>query len=236
MPPSPSARFAARDMSVLRHVALYGIGLPAIVSRLFFSGKQSGHVLNRFSEASGPLIRYPRSLPSGLSYYRLSQKGVGLLSVSKDKAEPLGATALDLQIGIAFFCCLGSSRRHRVERRDLLPIFGERDAPQGNVAHILSDESGHGSVIYRVYQAQGGAAQAIQKTREHIQSAQAAPTLRLWLESGLYGMAILAPTSDKAKHLADQVRRRDLENLCPILIGVGPTAATLALELRGLRS
>src|SRR4051812_3081868 len=52
-PPSPSERFAKRDSAILRHIALYGVGLSAVVSRLFFGGKQSGHVLKRFASNSG---------------------------------------------------------------------------------------------------------------------------------------------------------------------------------------
>jgi len=118
MPPSASARFANRDKAVLRHVSLYGLGLPAVVSRVFFGGKQAGHVLTRFATDSGPLVGYPRSLPGGLSYYRLSTKGVSLLSVSKDKAEPLGESALDMAIGIVFFLLhgTGASVSSRTER------------------------------------------------------------------------------------------------------------------------
>jgi hypothetical protein len=233
--PSSSTRYAERDKAVLRHIALYGIGLPAVISRVFMASKQAGHVLNRFAESSGPLVRFPRSLPGGLSYYRLSGRGVALLSTPKDRAEPLGEVALDLAIGVSFFCCMGPSRRYRVERKELLPFFGDRDTPQGNVPHVLSDESGE-AILYRVYQAQGADSHTVQRVREHVAATRATPSIKPFLENGLYGFAILVPTSEKLKPIETAIRRHDLQALAPIVVGVGPTASTLAQELRKVRS
>lgn len=234
MPPSPSTRFAKRDRAILEHVSLYGIGLPAVVSRLFFGGKQSGHVLKRFSGESGPLESFPRALPGGLSYVRLSVRGASELSAPKDRAEPLGAASLDQAIGIAFFCCLGDNRRYRIDRKELLPIFGN-ETPPGNVVHILSVESG-AEVIYRIYQAQGSIPHTIQRLREHIAQATLTPAIKPFLETGLYGMAVLSPTSEKLRPLTEAIRRHEIERQAPLLLGVGPTAATLAAELRRNRA
>ena len=125
---------------------------------------------------------------------------------------------------------MGPVRRYRVERKELLPFFGQ-DTPQGNVPHCVSDESGT-PVLYRIYLAQGSVSHTLQRAREHVAIARATAAIKPYLESGLYGVAILVPSRERLKPMMEAIRRHELTTLAPIICGVGPTAATLASELR----
>jgi hypothetical protein len=157
-----------------------------------------------------------------------------MLSAAKDRAEPLGEAALDQALGIAFFCCLDNIRRFRVERKELLPLFGA-DTPPGNVAHLVSDEEGE-PILYRIYQAQGSVSHTVQRLREHINQAKHTKRIKPYLEAGLYGMAVLVPERNRLKPVSDAIQRHKLKELCPIICGVGPTSSTLAAELRRSRA
>jgi hypothetical protein len=216
----------------LEHFAMYGIGLPAVITQLFFDGRQCGHVLKKLAEEGGPLAAFPRALPGGLTYYRLSHRGTALVNAPKERSQPLGSAALDLAIGLAYFCCLaGPARRHRAERKDLLPFFGDNNTPPANTAHILSDELGH-PAIFRVYQATGSFGHTVQRVGEHLSQARGFPAIRPWLEAGDFGVCVLVPAAQKVQPCRSALERSGLTRSAAILCGVGPTAETLASELR----
>jgi hypothetical protein len=161
----------------------------------------------------------------------LSHRGTALLNAPKERAQPLGAEALNLALGVLYFCCLaGPVRRHRVERNDLVPFFGD-DAPPANVAHLLSDEPGH-PAIFRAYQATGSFGHTVQRVREHLAQARAAAHLRPWVEAGDYGVCVLVPAEEKVKPCRQALERSGVTRSAAVLCGLGPTAETLAPELR----
>ena len=163
-----------RDLAVLRHVGLYRIGLYPILSHLFFggSGPACGIAIKRLAETRGKrraLVElHSRALPGKLSYATLRPAGCAEVGVSAKRANPLGTAALNLAIGVSYFCCRGEHRRHRVERAELRRFFSDATPPE-NVLHVATDELGWPAVL-RVYQIGPNVAAVILGQQDHERS------------------------------------------------------------------
>lgn len=225
-----------RDLAVLRHVGLYRVGVYPVVSHLFFGGNgpTCGIHVKRLAETQGkrpPLIQlHRRALPGRHSYVTLRPAGCAALGVSAKRANPLGTAALNLAIGLAYYCCRGEKRRHRIEREELRSFLGD-DTPPDNVFHVASEELGWPCVL-RVYQVQRHVEGTIQALRRDLSDARRRPVIASWIDGGDYSAAVLVPWPDKVAKVRETLARSGLADELPLVVGVGPTAETLPAVLK----
>lgn len=231
-----SEELLPRDLAVLRHVGLYRVGLYPVLSHLFFggSGPACGIAIKRLSESRGKrrgLVElHSRALPGKLSYATLRPAGCTHVGVSAKRANPLGTAALNLAIGVSYFCCRGENRRHRVERAELRRFFRDATPPE-NVLHVATDELGWPAVL-RVYQIGPNIEAIVRAIRKDLAQLEKQPEIGCWITAGDYGVAILVPWPDKIARVREALDRSGLLDDVAIVIGTGPTAETLHAALK----
>lgn len=225
-----------RDLALLRHIGLYRVGLYPVLSHLFFggSGPACGVAIKRLAETKGkrrPLVQlHSRALPGKLSYATLRPAGCTEVGVSSKRANPLGTAALNLAIGLSYFGCRGTHRRHRVERAEMRRFFGDATPPE-NVFHVATDELGWPSVL-RVYQIGPNVEAVIRAIRKDLAEAGRQPEMGAWIAAGDYGVAILVPWPNKVPRVRETLGRSGLLDEAPVVVGTGPTAETLHSALK----
>jgi hypothetical protein len=224
--------YARRDEAVVRYVLLYGVTLLEAVSTLFFAGKTCGHIVKRLDEDQHLLERHPRGLPGGITYLTPRVAACTKYGAPAERANPLGDAARNLALGVLVFCCLSKHRRHKVDHRELVKLLGP-DAPPASAVHVLTEpaELGHATLL-RVYQAECDARAAVQHVRGLVERARASRTIGPWLRARDYGFAALGITNQATEALEREIARSRLRQECPIVVGLGPTAETLAEALR----
>ncbi len=231
-----SEELLPRDLALLRHMGLYRVGLYPVLSHLFFggSGPACGAAIKRLAEAKGKrpaLVElHSRALPGKLSYATLRPPGCTLAAVSARRVNPLGTAALNLAIGLSYFCCRGDHRRHRVERAELRRFLGDA-APPENVFHLATDELGWPAVL-RVYQVARNVETVVRAIRKDLADASRDAELGSWITAGDYGAAVLVPWPDKVPRVRDTLQRAGVMDEAPVVVGTGPTAETLHAALK----
>ena len=228
-------RMLGRDAAICPFVGLNRIGVNSVLSEVFFGGMQNsgGQIPMKLSKPPYELvIVHSRAIPGGINYLTLSAKGCRLFGFPDERSKPLGSSALDQPVGISYFGVLDGPRRYRVERDELGAELGV-DTPGYNVAHVVSDELGH-PAIFRAYQTSNPRG-AVQYVRGHLERDLAKPKLGKWIRSGHYGWALLGATPDAVRVLNAEVDRSGLRDEISVIVGLGPTAETLASVLRARR-
>jgi hypothetical protein len=117
-----------------------------------------------------------------------------------------------------------------VEHYELIEIFG-KNAPARNIAHVFTDEDGEERIL-RVYQSDQDPANTVKRLREITERIQNHAILPEWVAERRYGVLVLVPTSLQVEPYRRAIARSGLANEIPIQVGLGPTATTLASELR----
>jgi hypothetical protein len=225
------ACYRERTEAIARFTGRFYTVIPLVISAVFFNWKQAaGSVLKLESNDGGILSAYSRWLPGGLSAYTLSAHGCKVFGFPSERSERPGAAALDLALGIPYYCTLAGPRRYRVEHDELVALLG-RSAPARNVPHIWTDESG-GPQILRVYQTTQNPAQTTKRIHAIVSELRERPILNVWMHQRLYGLAVLVPSSTQLPAYRRAVERAELNKYLPVYVGLGPTAETLATEVR----
>lgn len=236
MPTSvPADRFEARDLAILRHAADYGVILNATVSRLFFSGKEPGHVIRKIADG-GDLEIFPRALPGSLSYARLTKSGCVRISVSEKLSRPLSGHALSQALALACYCVLGRFRRHRLKAAEMESLFGEA-APHASIAHVVvsKPELPHMAVL-RVVSVGGSLPETKKQLGKLIEAASENPALRDAMRgNGSYGFLLLCPTESTKAALWEAIKKTDLHARSLVLVEVGPGVEELPAYLKALK-
>lgn len=232
---APADKFEARDLAILRHAADDGVILNATVSKLFFSGREPGHVIRKIADG-GDLEVFPRALPGSLSYARLTKSGCIRISVSERLARPLSGHALGQAISIACYSVLGKYRRVRLTAAEMQSLFGDK-APHANIAHVLLSKSelSHLAVM-RVVFAQGAIQEIKKQLGKLIESANENPVLLDAMKGkGSYGFLLLCPTETKRAALLEALNKTDLLSRALVLVDVGPGVEELPAYLKALK-
>src|SRR5262245_18315741 len=133
-----------KDEEIIRHIARYHVGLNPVFMRLIFDGDEFAcrnsvrRLVNsmRLKAVEG-LNRY--------SYYLLSDKETKRLGLPKDRSTPKDQSLMRW-ISVAWFCCMGETRRHALIDRELKEFFGER---KFNVPYCI--EKSAAPCIYRIH-------------------------------------------------------------------------------------
>lgn len=226
---TPSDKYAARDGAILGHTSLYGLALYPTLSELFCDGKSPGNAVRKL-ELAGWLKSHQRALPGRLSYVRLTPAGCAKVCVPKERARPLGASAIDVAVACEFFCCLSDARRHKLEPLELRRFFG-KDTPPANVAHLVAEDLGYPAVL-RVFHAVSDLGRVQKALRDIDDQLLRNKTLRRWADAGDYGLVVLCPTLQKCQAVTVTLERSTLAGRLRTVVQLGPTAATLAQALR----
>ena len=103
-----------------------------------------------------------------------------------------------------------------------------------NVAHVVTDELGS-PVLLRVFHAVSDTRKIVMSVRRLIEEANKNKATALWLDSRDYGFLVLVPTKDKIAPVEEALERAGLTKEALLIVGLGPTAATLAQALRERR-
>ena len=220
-----------RDLAVLHHVARYRIGLHEVLSQCFFDGKDPGRVVGLLAKETSHrpalLKRHSRELRNNLSYVTLTPAGAARVGVPlKRAANPLGGVALDKAIQLSVFCCLGSHRRHRLERQELVRAFGQTATPPKNVFHVVTNELPYPAILRAVFATSSDRRQ-LDRLRRHVDETRKNHAIRPYLEAGDYGYAILVPWPDKVVALHELIASSPLSKDIVCIVDIGPTNATL---------
>jgi len=224
--------YVRRDEAVVRHVLGYGVTLLEVVVRLFFAGKTAGHILKRLDEDAKLLERHQRALPGGITYVTPRVAACTKYGGPAERASALGDAARNLALGVVFFSCLSQHRRHKLDHRDLVKLFGA-DAPPASAVHVVSEPAEFGQpTLLRVYQAERDARAAVQHVRSVFEKTRDNKTLGAWLRAHNYGFAVLGITAPATRALEREITKSRLDRECPVVVGLGPTAETIAEALR----
>jgi len=229
-------KFERRDFAVLRHTADYGVALNAILSRLFFSEKQCGQIVRRLAD-EGDLELFPRALPGGISYARLTKSGCARIGVSEKLSRPLSGHALSQAIAIACYCGLAAHRRYRLRHGELKALYGDKLAPPANVPHVLVSAAELGRLAtLRVHFATGTAHETMKQLKRRVEEAEKNPAFQDALgPAGSYGFLLLSPTEAGKRALEQAISRSGLDQEMLAIAEAAPGAEQLAAFLRSLK-
>lgn len=236
MPPTFSSQdYERRDLAILRHAAEYDVVLNAVVSVLFFCGKQAGHVIRRLCDLGNAEL-FARSLPGSISYARLTKSGCARIGISEKNARPLSGHALSQAIAVLVYCVLGTHRRVRLTPSDMKNLLA-REVPHANITHVLisKEELGHYAVLRVVFA--GG---SIQETKKQlgklIESSQANAALRdAMAGKASYGFLLLCQTQTRKVALETAISKTDLGEQTLLVFDVGPGVDELPAYLKSLK-
>lgn len=228
-----AAEYRLRDLAALRLIHRHGVGINATVSAALLEGKEAGHVLRRF-ESRNWVELHAGALPGGITYVTLTPAGGKEIGLEL-KPKSLGAVALDLALGSAFYCCLDQPQ---AGRQRLLPTEVAARAPMlpANIPHVLTREFGDSPAVLRVQAAATGKPSGVVKKAVDVvqrwrRDERTAPLLR----SRALGIALLCPTRERVAQIQTKVVADERLAGVPISVGLGPTAATLAACIRATR-
>lgn len=230
---SAADSYERRDCLILRHAAQYGIALNAVLSARYFSGKQSGQITRRLAD-EGFLELFPRALPGGITYARLTKSGCVKVGVSEKLARPLSGHALSQAIALACYSTLGAHRRHRLLHAELKRLYGDH-VPPANVPHVLLSDAELGRhAVLRVHFATGTALETMKQLKRHIEDSEHNASLIDAIgPNGSYGFLLLAPTEAGRNALLQAIERQDIQRRALISVEFAPGVDGLAPFLRG---
>jgi hypothetical protein len=231
MPREPD-QYRQRTDRIVAMARRYRRLYAAAVSQLHFGGTrfQSANVLNSLSQANGPLVAHSRKIPGGLSEWVLSSHGAAQLGL---QPETTNSGNVNPDLGTLDCCVFSEPRHHRLMHEELVRIFGDA-APKPNIVHILTgDEPPR---VLRVYQATRDIRYTIKRLTEIREVTCRHAALAGWVRDWDYGIACLVPRSQMIAPYRQAIERHGITRLIAIDVLLGPTAETLAAELRKRRA
>jgi hypothetical protein len=209
-----------RRDSILKHIGRYVVTVRPVLDKLFFDGTPDGCKNDLAELKTLHLIHTkPGVVPDGhgkkLAYYWLSKPGTQLADVISSKSSPPTPAALDRNLALLWFCCMDKQRRYRLEREDLVDLFGEEavtatDGKGSRVGgfHCLErhDDSNH--CVYQVYRTTAPRDQCMREIKQRLRNALASRITRRWVTAQQYGFAILTETPSKTLELEDAIKQQ----------------------------
>lgn len=221
------ARLVAEHTTVPRPVLehVFGSGARGIVAKLSQPSPPG-------FKPVPPLLKIrdgKNALPGGFAYVQPTPACCRKFGVSEKRSEPRSTRALNLDVGLSWFCWMGPRRRPLLNRKtDLVPHLGEKDSPRENIPHVLvsSGEVGHYAIL-RVYQAVNDEpAPCVKHLERLVADLNRKPKLAELIARKEYGLAILCPTAQSLKVLRKAILAAQLNILT--VCDLGPTAETFA--------
>lgn len=219
-----------RDEKILEHLGRYRISLRPILERLFFEGRTSGNVMQRLLKAGR--VHSREGLPNRIRYYQLSASEARKRSVPTGRTEPFAAQALNVHLGVLWFCCIEKPSCHRIEEKTLKGQFEK--PPRGPLCVERSSDGSHRLWHIRVATADTEDTNLVRALRTDITDAVANRELVDPITSGQFGFVVLVDTEARKHALANSLA--DNESLTPASIEVhfAPSHETLPVALKNL--
>ena len=231
--PQPvSPDYEQRDLLLIRQIERDGIGLYEPLGRRYLGGKDAGNAIRKLA-AKNWLQIHQRALPGGVSYATLTRQGRRQLGKPDRKVKPLGATALSQAIGLCWYCSLEAKLRDQLLPSELASLSLGSSVPI-NHPHVMEAFDGQ-PVVLRAYHALSGASAAKRHATSFFEKAENCKTLRPWINSADFGLLVLAPTEQAVAQIEKAFSKQHRFRERRLVIGLGPTADTLASLLRKRR-
>lgn len=230
------AAVAERREQMLDHIGRYRVTLRATLEHLF--NLDPGNDILELRRAG--LVAQNHGLPGRLGCYRLTAAGTtGRVPRDRGAADFVGRALLTHLSVLWFSCMMAEQSRVRLEADELERLLG-KEAPPVDQAPHCADQVGPGedAQLYRVFVLG-------QRSREdHTLAAIARATdsalrergkLATWIESGVYGFAVLTEMEERCEDVRTELRKRGLLTKARFLVESVPGPATLKRALDGYR-
>lgn len=234
------AQVAERRERMLDHIGRYRVTLRATLEHLF--GLDPANDILELRRAG--LVTLNHGLPGRLGCYRLTAAGaVGRVPRDRGAADFVGR-ALLTHLSVLWFSCMGEQSRVRLEADELERLLGD-EAPAIDQAPHCADQVAPGEEetdearLYRVFvlgQRSREDHTLASITRVIDAALRARGKLARWIESGVYGFAVLTEMEERCEDLRAELARRGLMTKARFLVEPAPGPATLKRALDGHRS
>lgn len=219
-----------RDQLITEHIGRYRISLRHIIEQLFFDGKNAGNVIQRMIK--NEVLHSRTGLPNRLRYYQLTTTEARNQSVPVNRCKPFAAQALNVHLGILWYCCAYETKRHRIETKVLKGQF--ENYPRGPHC-VEKTEEGHKLSHIRICTAETEETNLIRRLREDVRDAYEHKELIDPIRAGQYGFVVLVETKSRIKSLKRSLAQQDFAEDADIEVAFAPSHQTLHQALKEIR-
>jgi hypothetical protein len=231
-----------RDERILNHIGLYRLSLRAVLSKVFFGGKEAAckDVLKRLRDDK--LIKSVKGLPDKLKYYQLTRRAALLRGVPENRAVKFGPQAFPEALAVLWFCCMGKRERRRLESDRIEQLLGHSFK---NPFAIEKDAQTGESRIYWLYvpPVESNAAYVANRISEHFKlisklgpSGGSAFGPADMLRARRYVAAVLVERDEQGRKIQDYVYRRKIRDVGPVYFEIVPSPVTLKDRIKEANS
>lgn len=224
-----------RDDRILTHIGLYQISLRSVIEEVFFEGRTCGNVLQRLLDTKRIQVR--EGLPGRLSYYQLTRTETPRYGFPESRARALQNQALHTSLAVLWFCNMGDTKRHRLEKTEVERIFSEK-APVA-IHCVERSTDAHRLFRVKVTDPETEDSTLLRSLRKAVSETAAIAGFRPWLETGRYSFAVLTETETRVQRIRQIIASDDfLSSSAQFLVETAPGVRTLSqvLHERQLRS
>jgi hypothetical protein len=222
-----------RDHDILDHLGLYRLSLRAIIARLFFAGGNPGNVIHRLRDR-GEIVE--RRLAGRLNYYQISAKAARARGLPLKRARPFSNRnqAFHTHLAALWFCCIGTTRRIRLERKDLVQLFPGEIAEGPLPPHCL--ERGTSYRLYRLFVVapDSDTTHLAGRLHRYLEGMLKRPQMGEWIRGRQYGFAILATNEEKLRSIDASLANEGLKPLVHAHLAVTPDQNTIVRAIHEL--
>ena len=210
-----------RREAILKHMGRYGVTIRPVLDKLFFDGVPDACKNDLAELRNHQLVQTkPGVVPDGhgnkLAYYWLTKAGTQLAGVIPSRSRPPSPEALDRNLASLWFCCMDTPRRYRLEKQDLIELFGEEGVQsqdeKGLIVtgfHCLEEGLDSNPCVYQLYRTTAPRDQCLREIRHRLNLARGNRAIRRWVAAKQYGFAVLTETPTKQLELQEAIKQRD---------------------------
>ncbi|MBA3313064.1 MAG: hypothetical protein H0T47_07220 [Planctomycetaceae bacterium] len=200
-------RLTPRDQALLAHVARYRLTTVDVVQRLLrpnVSRNAIGKVLSRLC-AAGLLHKYPLLHPT--LYYVLGDGGAQALGIGTHRTLPLGPQSLPMEYGVLLYATLGSERRQRLTKQELLTRCAWLPAALAESPHCKDIKQ---AVLELVRVDLGGPADHVaRKCAADLREREKLREFSLLVKEGRFRLVIVTSTAEKSVAVRQALNRHE---------------------------
>lgn len=226
--------YRKRDEAIVKHMGRYQVTTKQIISKLFYDGKECGHVLKRM-EQDGLIQQVAKGASGGFTYAMITPKGAAKAAVPKERGTHT-QQSIDKNLGLVFACTLASdSRRHRLENSEVNQLLAAKGLIPPNVDFIAAEASEF-AAVYRVYWAEN-LRSALSGLSELKSTFDKTPVIKQAIADGVFGVAVCCRTPDLLNRLQSDLNsaRNPLSKDCHWFTALAPGVGELADAMKWYR-
>jgi hypothetical protein len=214
-----------RRQAILRHIGRYAVTLRPVLDRLFFGGTPDGCKNDLAALLKEKFVQtMSAAVPDGegrnLAYYWLTKRSTHLVGVPTSRSMPVTPAALDRNLAYLWFCCMTETRRYRLEKKDLVDIFGadgvkskDNKGLKLSGLHCLEERGDSHYCVYQLYRTTTPRDQCIREIRHRLDTVTINRAVRRWIASQQYGFAVITETPGKEIELRDAIQAQEFANV-----------------------